>query len=77
VLHERWQSPTQIAQAAGVCVQAVGRLISRLALRGAEGLSRQVINKARGSDRTVFTYVYNDRAVAQIRAALDAPRGAE
>jgi prophage antirepressor-like protein len=77
VLHERWQSPTQIAQAAGVSVQAVGRLISRLALRGAEGLSRQVINKARGSDRTVFTYVYNDRAVAQIRAALDAPRGAE
>lgn len=77
VVQERWQSPTQIAQAAGVSVQAVGRVISRLELRGVEGLSRQVINKAKGSDRTVFTYVYNDRAVAQIRAALDVARGAE
>ncbi len=77
VVSERWQSPTQIAQAAGVSVQAVGRVISRLGLRGAEGLSRQVINKAKGSERTVFTYVYNDRAVAQIRAALDGSVEAE
>jgi prophage antirepressor-like protein len=77
VVQDKWQSPTQIAQAAGVSVQAVGRLISKLELRGAEGLSRQVINKARGSDRTVFTYVYNDRAAAQIQAALGAPKGAE
>ena len=76
VVHENWQSPTQIAQTAGVSVQAIGRLISKLGLRGAEGLSRKVINKAKGSDRTVFTYVYNDRAVEQILTAVGAAKGA-
>ena len=76
VVHEIWQSPTQIAQTAGVSVQAIGRLISKLGLRGTEGLSRQVINKAKGSDRTVFTFVYNDRAVEQILAAVGPVQGA-
>jgi prophage antirepressor-like protein len=66
-----WLSPTRIGKQFGVSAQKVGRVISRLGLRGNRpGLARAVVNKARGHDRTVITYLYSPAAVSQIEAAL-------
>ncbi len=67
-----WLSPTLIGQQLGVSAQKVGRVITRLGLRGNHpGLARAVVNKARGHDRTVITYLYSPAAVARIQAALE------
>ena len=68
---ERWVSPTEIAKRWGVSVQKVGRVISSLGLRGDERFSRRIVNKARGHDRIVFTFVYNAQGEALIDEALD------
>jgi hypothetical protein len=53
----------------------VGRVISQLGLRGNHpGLSKAIVNKAKGHERTVTTYLYSPRAVAQIEAELGAAR---
>lgn len=67
---ERWVSPTQIAKRWGVSVQKVGRVISAVGIRGDERYSKRVVNKARGHDRVVFTFVYNDAGEALIDDAL-------
>jgi prophage antirepressor-like protein len=67
----QWESPTQIAERMGVTVNAVGKAITTLGLRGAEGLSRAVVNKAQHSDRTVVSYLYSPEAVARIEEHLD------
>lgn len=67
---ERWVSPTQIAKRWGVSVQKVGRIISAVGIRGDERFSKRVVNKARGHDRVVFTFVYNDDGEALIDQAL-------
>lgn len=66
VVRERWYTPTQMAKMARVTVQAVGLAITGLGLRGAPGLSRQVLTKAKGQDRMVTTWVYNDVALARV-----------
>jgi hypothetical protein len=48
----------------------VGKAITALGLRGAEGLSRAIVNKAQHSGRTVVSYLYSPEAVAQIEAHL-------
>ncbi len=66
-----WLSPTRIGEQVGVSPQKVGRVITKLGLRGNHpGLARAVVNKARGHDRTVITYLYSPAAVQQIQAAL-------
>lgn len=65
-----WESPTQIAERLGVSVQRVGRTISALRLRGAEGLSRAILNKAKTHDRTVTSYLYSPTAVLEIETTL-------
>jgi len=65
-----WQSPTQIAEALGVTPNRVGRVITALGLRGKAGLSREVVNKARGHAKTVPSWLYSPEAVAMIRDAL-------
>jgi prophage antirepressor-like protein len=79
VVEERWHTPTQIARITGVSLQVVGLAISELGLRGAEGLSRQVMGRARHVEKVVFSWVYNDEAVSRILAALrrdEPPRSA-
>jgi prophage antirepressor-like protein len=70
----QWESPTQIAErlGAGITANAVGKAITALGLRGVEGMSRAVLNKASHSDRTVTTYLYSPEAVAQIEKHLRA-----
>ena len=67
-----WLSPTQIGALLGLSAQKVGRLITRLGLRGNHaGLARSIVNKARGHDRTVITYLYSPAALSRIEAVLE------
>lgn len=72
VAFERWYSPTQIAKMAGVTPQAVGLAITRLGLRGVEGMSRSVVTTAKHADKLVYSWVYADDAVRRIFADLRA-----
>ena len=45
-------------------------MISAVGIRGDERYSKRVVNKARGHDRVVFTFVYNDAGEALIDDAL-------
>lgn len=69
---ERWVSPSEIAMRQGVSAQRVGRVITMLGLRGNPAFSKRVMNKARGHDRMVFTWVYNAAGEALIDEALAA-----
>lgn len=67
-----WQSPSEIAERNSISPQKVGRIITSLGLRGnKEGLCRAIINKARGHNRTVTTYLYSPNAVELIEDCLD------
>lgn len=70
VVEDTWYTPTQIARLAGVTPQAVGLAITRLGIRGSAGLSRQVMTKARNSDKLVLSYIYNEQATRLILAAF-------
>ena len=68
-----WASPTAIGQRLGVSAQKVGLAITRLGLRGNHaGLAKAIVNKARGHQRTVVSYLYSPAAVKQIEAELTA-----
>ena len=69
---ESWTSPSELAAKWGVPVQRIGKVITALGIRGDVRFSKQVINKARGHDRTVFTFVYNADGKSLIEAALSA-----
>ena len=69
---ERWVSPTEIGKRWGVSAQKVGRVISSIGIRGDERYSKRIVNKARGHDRIVFTFVYNAEGEALIDEALGA-----
>ena len=66
-----WSTPTQIARRwCEMSPIRVGRLIAHLGLKGSRAHSRALINKARGHERTVVTYVYSPSAVALIEREL-------
>jgi len=68
---DNWVSPAAISQRTGVPVQRVSRAISELGLRGNRaGLCRPLVTKDKARDRTVTSYLYSPRAVAQIEAVL-------
>jgi prophage antirepressor-like protein len=56
---ERWVSPTEIGKRWGVSANKVGRVITKAGIRGDERFSKRVMNKARGHNRVVFSFVYN------------------
>lgn len=66
---EQWYTSADVARATGMTPAVVGRVISQLGIRGAAGLSRQVITTTPDDDKTVLSYVYNERAVALILTA--------
>lgn len=71
VTADDWLSPTQIGKRNGVSAYQVGRVITQLGLRGNKpGLAKAIVNKARGHDRTVTSYLYSPAAVRQIEEAL-------
>lgn len=65
-----WESPTQIGERLGVSANTVGKAITALGLRGADGLSRAITNKALHSDRTVVSYLYSPEAADRIATHL-------
>lgn len=68
---DNWQSPSDIAARLGISSQRVGRTISELGLRGNyPGLSKAIVNKAKGHDRTVTSYLYSPDAVIRIESSL-------
>jgi hypothetical protein len=67
---ERWVSPTEIGKRWGVSANKVGRIITEAGIRGDERFSKQVMNKARGHDRVVFSFVYNTAGEAIIDELL-------
>ena len=72
-VEDDWASPTEIGRALGVSAQKVGRVITRLELRGNHpGLAKAIVNKAKGHQRTVVSYLYSPAAVKQIEAELTA-----
>lgn len=66
---DRWYTVTDIARATGMTPAVIGRVISAMGIRGAPGLSRQVVTTTPDDDKTVFAYVYNERARGLILAA--------
>lgn len=66
---DRWYTVTDIARATGMAPAVIGRVISAMGIRGAPGLSRQVVTTTPDDDKTVFAYVYNERARGLILAA--------
>ncbi len=67
---ERWVSPTEIGKRWGVSANKVGRIITEAGIRGDERFSKQVMNKARGHNRVVFSFVYNAAGEAIIDELL-------
>ena len=67
---ERWASPTEIGKRWGVSANKVGRVISKAGIRGDERFSKRVMNKARGHNRVVFSFVYNTAGEAIIDELL-------
>jgi hypothetical protein len=66
-----WATPTQIAARwHDLSPLRVGRLIVALGLKGSRAHARALLNKARGHDRTVVSYVYSPAAVALIEREL-------
>jgi prophage antirepressor-like protein len=71
-VEETWRSPTEIASQLGTTVHKVGRAISQLGIRGnVEGVSRAIVNKAKGHERTVTSYIYAPSAIERIADVLD------
>ena len=64
-----WMSPTEIAGDLGSTAAMVGIVISALGLRDGNH-SRKVLGKAKGHDRTITTYIYDDEAFGLIREEL-------
>lgn len=75
VVEDVWLSPTDIASMCNVSVQRIGLTITALGLRGKEGLSRKILNKAKGHARTVESFLYNPAAVEVIEQALNHTTG--
>jgi hypothetical protein len=67
---EEWFSPSQIARQAGVSIQAVGRVITALGVRGVPEFSRSVMTRVPNQDRIVASWVYTKVAVTRILKAL-------
>ena len=66
-----WESPSEIAARLGVSAQRVGLTITELNLRGNHpGLSKAIVNKAQGHQRTVTSYLYSPQAVQRIEQCL-------
>lgn len=70
-VEDRWLTPTQIGDRLGVSANKVGRIITKLGIRGNHpGIARSALNKAKTSDRNVNTYQYSPDAVKMIREEL-------
>lgn len=72
VASTRWCSASDIARQTGMTPAVVGRVITVLGIRGAPGLSREVITTTPDDDKTVLSYVYSARARDLILAACGA-----
>ncbi len=65
-----WLSPTQIGEKLGITPAKVGRIITKLGLRGnIDGIAKAIVNQAAHSDRTVISFLYSPAAVTQIEEA--------
>lgn len=66
-----WMAPAEIAERyLGLTLQALGKVITGLGLRSNAALSKAVLNKARGHDKTVVSYIYSPQAIVEIDQAL-------
>jgi len=64
------QTPTDIAERWDVSPQHGGRVITSLGIGGDARYCMTILNKARNSNKTVKSYVYNHDGVALIESAL-------
>ena len=70
-LDHGWSTPSQIAERwLGMTPMRVSNLIAHLGLKGSRAHSKAILNKARGHDRTVISYVHSPAAVALIEREL-------
>ncbi|MDP2309920.1 MAG: hypothetical protein Q8P18_28135 [Pseudomonadota bacterium] len=72
VANERWFTANSIARETGMSPAVVSRVISALGIRGAPGLSREVVTVTSDDEKTVRSFVYNARARDLILAACGA-----
>lgn len=70
--NERWHTAGSIARETGMTAAVVSRVITALGIRGAPGLSREVVTVAADDEKTVRSFVYNARAREMILAACGA-----
>ena len=70
---ERWYTAADIARAAGTTPEVISEIITALGIRGAAGVSRQVIRTTLRDGKSMFSFVYNDDGRALILAACGAP----
>ncbi len=65
-------SPTSMGHAFGVTARRVGMVISKLELRGVEGMSEAILNTKLNGGGHVKSWLYTDEAYALIEAAVKA-----
>ena len=71
-LDHGWMTPSQIADRyIGLSLQTLGQVITGLGLRHDASRSKAVLNKARGHDKTVVSYLYSHEAVRAIDETLE------
>ena len=71
-LDHGWLTPTQIADRyLGLTLQTLGKVITGLGLRHDSSRSKAVLNKARGHEKTVVSYLYSPQAVREIDETLE------
>lgn len=67
----KWYSPTQLAaEFDDITAHKVGRIVTRLGIRGDKRYSKRIVNKAKHSNREVETYLYNEGGAELIRAEI-------
>lgn len=67
-----WKSPTQIVNESGRTMHEVSTAISRLGIRGdIDGVAKPVVNKARGHNREVTSFIYSPEAIVKILEEIE------
>jgi phage regulator Rha-like protein len=76
VTYEEKLSPAQIAQQLKVSPQAIGRIITKLGLRGNDDYCEGRLSQSTTSNKEVVMYFYNHQAVQMIKQRLEEKKSA-
>lgn len=76
-LEGQWSTPTELADGLGITPAAIGRIITKLGIRGDTRYSRMILDQKKHCGGQVKCYLYNEQAAQMIRSeARDAQNAA-